>query len=534
MNGNEQERNIEVLLQMDGILAKGYGMVSKFPMRDTALKIKDKAIYAYLCALCGGGIKTWPSRGKIMADLQIGKTAFYNSMDRLVQEGYLTKTSRRIHGKRGMWTRTVYTIELNPKRYQDSQTEKQENLFNTLEVEGMLSDGWGFAPRLVMQDPRISIREKALYVYLLTYAAAGRVAYPDVPTITYHLGISEDTYRKLMNSLYKLGYILRHRKRKSNGQMGGYDYFICRKPSTLYEGAEVPLFPEKPEEKQDVPSNNGAYTNSNQSDLDEVPATPFKQDTVNETTPSKRDTVNETTPSKQDTVNETTPFKRDTVNQPHPLKPDTVKPDTVKPDTANPDTVNEVVRKLQVASNTSFSITSDENHNPSTTTSSDGGTDGQTADLKERIKKAGGIPTDILNDKAKVIEALKLLGDWDWKSGKIHYYDENMQNAFQLVMDTLVTLCTRKTSRISNLTLTREQIVEKLNRCCEHDRYGTFLSDFIQHATGNYVTAIENRSESGKSPVREPASYAACVIWSATDSYLHERWMLEQEEKYFY
>lgn len=474
MNGNEQERNIEVLLQMDGILAKGYGMVSKFPMRDTALKIKDKAIYAYLCALCGGGIKTWPSRGKIMADLQIGKTAFYNSMDRLV-------------------------------------------------VEGMLSDGWGFAPRLVMQDPRISIREKALYVYLLTYAAAGRVAYPDVPTITYHLGISEDTYRKLMSGLCKLGYILRHRKRKSNGQMGGYDYFICRKPSTLYDGAEVPLFPDKPEEKQDIPNDNGAYTHGNQSVPDEVPATP-----------SKRDTVEETTPSKQDTVNETTPFKRDTVNQPHPPKPDTVKPDTVKPDTANPDTVNEVVRKLQVASNTSFSITSDENHNPSITTSSAGGTEGQTADLRERIKKAGGIPTDILDDEAKVVEALKLLGEWDWRAGKVVFYDEDMQNAYPLIMETLVNICTRKITSISNLNLTRENIVEKLNRCCENDQYGISLWYFIQHAVADYCKAIESRRESGKSPVRNPARYAACVIWSATDSYLHELWRMEQEDKYFY
>lgn len=499
MSGREREQSIEILLQMDGIMAKGYGVVAKFPMRDTALKIKDKAIYAYLCALSGSGVKAWPTRGKILADLQIGKTAFYNSMDRLIQEGYLSKTSRRMHGERGLWTRTVYTIELNPKRYQDSHdgAADEEADFSTLEVEGMLSDGWGFAPRLVMQDPRISIREKGLYVYLLTYASAGRVAYPDVRTITYHLGISEESYRTLIRRLCQLGYIIRRRKRNSNGQLSGYDYYICRKPTIPYDGAEIETPSKKPEETE----------NSQDADC--------------------------TTPLKRDTVKETTPFKRDTVHQPPTPKQDTVKPDTANQDTGNPDTANEYVRLLQDSSNTNFTTTSQENHKP-TTTSSAGGTDRQTADLEERIKRAGGIPTDILDDEAKVVDALKLLGEWDWRAGKIVFYDEDMQKAYPLIMETLVNICTRKTTRISNLNLTRENIVEKLNRCCDNDQYGISLWDFIRHAVADYCRSIESRRESGKSPVRNPARYAACVIWSATDSYLHELWQMEQEEKYFY
>lgn len=420
---------------------------------------------------------------------------------------YLTKTSRRVHGERGHWTRTVYTIELNPKRYQDCQTgkEEQENLFSTLEMEGMMGDGWGFAPRLVMQDPRLSIREKALYVYILTYAAAGRVAYPDVPTITYHLGISEDTYRKLIQRLCSLGYILRQRRRKSNGQLGGYDYFICRKPTTLYGGAELP---------------------QNEGD----PATPFKRDTVKPDTEA-------TTPLKQDTVkqdSEATPSKQDTVNATTPLQQDTVKPDTANQDTGNPDTANGYVRLLQDSTNTSFTITSDYDHKTKTTTGTAGGSEGQTAALQEKIEKAGGIPSDLLDDEAKVIDTLRVLADWDWKSGKVLFYDPEVQSAFCLVMDTLVTLCTRKTSRISNLNLTREQIVEKLNRCCEKDQFGTSLSEFIFFAADEYAAAIDKRRESGKSPVRDPAKYAACVIWSSTDSYLHDRWMQEQEEHYFF
>lgn len=95
-------------------------------------------------------------------------------------------------------------------------------------------------------------------------------------------------------------------------------------------------------------------------------------------------------------------------------------------------------------------------------------------------------------------------------------------------------ICTRKITSISNLNLTRENIVEKLNRCCENDQYGISLWYFIQHAVADYCKAIESRRESGKSPVRNPASYAACVIWSATDSYLHELWLMEQEDQYFY
>jgi hypothetical protein len=519
----KQERSIETVLQMDGIMAKGYGMVAKFPMRDTALKMKDKAIYAYLCALSGGGVKTWPSRSKILADLQIGKSAFYNSMERLLKEGYLTKTDRRIHGENGMWTKTIYTIELNPKRYQESSGASQptDADSNTLSVQGMLNDGWGFAPRLVMQDPRLSVKEKALYAYILTYAAAGRVAYPDVSTITYHLGISQETYRSLVKQLCTLGYIIRHRKRKANGQLGGYDYYIPPNPVTISSDSSTPM-------KQDTVKQNTVNMTS------EV-TTSMKQNTVNAasapSTPMKQDTV------EQNTMNvasvPTTPMKRDTVE-----------PDTANPPTAKPPTANRFVRKIQNTSNTSLSITREVKYNPSTTTSTSveksveiqnipkGGLD--TAMLMKKIFDCSGIPMDILSNSNQVTDVLRYLCGTDWTKGEVRYWDEEKQEAFVVVMKAMLRLCTQKCSKISSLVLTREQIVEKLNLCIEKDSNGVYMADFIEFATSDYLEAVQSRRDEGKTPVRNPVNYACAVIWSAIDSYRRMKWLEIQENDLFY
>ena len=562
MNNRNKEYSVETVLQMDGIMAKGYGVVAKFPMRDTALKIKDKAIYAYLCALSGSGTRAWPSRGKILSDLQIGKAAFYNSMERLMKEGYLTKTNRRIHGEKGFWTKTIYTIELNPKRYQERQSDKEpdqgepETERSTLAMQGMMYEGWGFAPRLVMQDPRLSIREKALYIYILTYAAAGRVAYPDVPTITYHLGISEESYRKLINQLCYLGYIVRWRQRKGNGRLGRYDYFICPKPKTLYDGAEVPGGPDggvPPTSEPDTVKPDTAVPQPSPLKPDTAAQEPptSKPDTVKPDTVAPDVTPREPTPGKRDTV-EPPPVKRDTVTpdrvaqEPPTLKPDTVKPDTVKtdeitlpptskpdtvqPDTVEPDTADKDIRLLQESSITSFTITTPQEYQPTTTNQPEVGMeDGRATHWREQIFRAGGIPEKMFRHPDQIKEALCYLCDMDWTKGERRYLDPEKQTAFEIVMNAMLRLCTQRRSKISGVVVTQKQIVEKFNGCCRKDRYGVCMEDFIEFAVCDYVDAMQHRREAGLAPVRSPIPYAFSVLWSAADRFLQVTWEAAQE-----
>ena len=525
----QEPRCIETVLQMDGIMAKGYGVVAKIPMRDTELKIKDKGLYAYLCALSGGGVQTWPSRSKILADLQIGKEAFYNSLDRLIALGYLSKTSRRLHGDSGMWTRTVYTIELNPKGRTIEAEEQEPGDGGSLSVEGMLGDGWGFAPRLVMTDSRLSIREKALYAYILTYAAVGKVAYPKVETIRYHLGISPQSYRDMMHQLCELGYIVRRRRRLANGRMGCYDYYIPQKPTitntiSLFSGENyenensTPVAPYPDTVEPDTPDvlETDDYSGYN---APFSPVAPYP-DTVEPDTPSPVAPYPDTV--KPDTPSPVTPY------------PDTADPDTAKPDTAGPDTANRAVRKIQELSNTRFSITRESKHQPTTTTTGVGAPRPEKERLN-RIVEAGGIPLDCLADKAETAEVLCAMTDRDWrKENTVFYLDEDRNDAYPVVMEALLRLCTQPVTKIAGLVLRREEIVEKLNRCCDRDSYGIFLDGFVDVAVADYVNALQSRRDEGKTPVRNPVNYACYVIWSATDTYQRMKWLERQKDELFY
>ena len=536
---NQEPRCIETVLEMDGIMAKGYGVVAKVPMRDTELKIKDKGLYAYLCAMSGGGVRTWPSRGKILADLQIGKDAFYSSLERLISLGYLSKTTRRLHGDSGMWTRTVYTIELNPKGRTCDAEEPMGDDNGSLTVEGMLGDGWGFAPRLVMTDPRLSIREKALYAYILTYAAVGKVAYPKVETIQYHLGISDKSYRDMMRQLCKLGYIVRRRRRLANGRMGCYDYYISQKPAIAdenfsnsadtggNENLKPPVpYPDTVKSDTEFAPDSDDYSPYTASFSPPGPKPDTVESDIVAPPGSKPDTVKpDTVPPgrKPDTV------KSDIASPPGP-KPDTAGPDTAKPDTAEPDTANPAVRKIQELTNTRLSITREDKNQPTTTTAGVG-VPRPERERMNQILEAGGIPADCLHNKAELTEVLCTMTDRDWrKENAVFYLDEEKNAAYPVVMDALLRMCSQPLTKLCGLVVCREEIVEKLNRCCERDKYGLFLYDFVDVAVTDFVSAIQSRRNEGKTPVRNPVNYACSVIWSATETYQRLKWQEQQEE----
>ena len=76
-----------------------------------------------------------------------------------------------------------------------------------LQVEGIYSKGFGFAPKLVMQDPRLSAIGKAIYCYFCSYAGAGKIAFPRVAKIMSDLKISKDTFYAHFKPLKTYGFI---------------------------------------------------------------------------------------------------------------------------------------------------------------------------------------------------------------------------------------------------------------------------------------------------------------------------------------
>lgn len=320
------EQGTEELLQMEGIMAKGYGCAAKYAMQDKELDISAKGLYAYLCSLTGGGRTTWPRRDNILKVLKLSKTTYYKVLGYLTDAGYITVTPTRMAGK---WDRNVYTIVSNPKRFTEAQAETGES---QLQYRGMMSAGFGMIPRLAMQDPRMSIKEKALYAYMLCYANAGTSAFPQVSTIISHLKISTDSYQKYMKTLEKLGYIIKT-QRRTEGRFGVFDYYICEQPApdrkkwdTAEQDTVIPLTPPPPEKWDTVKWDT---------DTPITPPYPEKWDTVKQDTDSKK--------------------------VPHPKKWDTEKWDRTKPDTKSLDS-NKITQTTSIYSHTPSIPKEEENH----------------------------------------------------------------------------------------------------------------------------------------------------------------------------
>ena len=71
-------------------MAKGFGLICKFPMLDTDLSVAAKSIYALLCAYAGNGDTAFPSRDKIVSQLGIGQGKYKDGMKQLREQGYIT------------------------------------------------------------------------------------------------------------------------------------------------------------------------------------------------------------------------------------------------------------------------------------------------------------------------------------------------------------------------------------------------------------------------------------------------------------
>lgn len=78
---------------------------------------------------------------------------------------------------------------------------------NFIQVNGIMSQGYGFSPQLVMRDTRLTVEAKAIYAYMSSFAGAGLSAFPTIELQLYELGIGAKRYYKHRKLLEDLGYI---------------------------------------------------------------------------------------------------------------------------------------------------------------------------------------------------------------------------------------------------------------------------------------------------------------------------------------
>ncbi|EHR0219518.1 helix-turn-helix domain-containing protein [Clostridium perfringens] len=78
---------------------------------------------------------------------------------------------------------------------------------NFIQVNGIMSQGYGFSPQLVMRDTRLTVEAKAIYAYMSSFAGSGLSAFPTIELQLHELGIGAKRYYKHRKLLEDLGYI---------------------------------------------------------------------------------------------------------------------------------------------------------------------------------------------------------------------------------------------------------------------------------------------------------------------------------------
>ena len=109
--------------------------------------------------------------------------------------------------------------------------QEQKNICDVLKSEGIMSNGFGMAPRIVMCDQRLSIEAKALYAYFQSFAGSIGTASSLRKTILQELNISKNRYYKYLNQLIECDYI-RVTREETNGFKGRNVYVIVSNPAS--------------------------------------------------------------------------------------------------------------------------------------------------------------------------------------------------------------------------------------------------------------------------------------------------------------
>ena len=472
----------ETVLQMEGVLAKGYGCIAKFAMQDPELGIIDKGLYAYLVSLAGGGLTTWPTRKTILSQLNICKTSYYKAQKNLLDHGYLKLEHQR---KQGRWARAVYTICLNPKKYQEREAGKASPPGRSVVTSStMLSSGYGLLPKAVMQDERFGAKEKAVYAYFVTYANVGTMAYPIQEAVERELGITNNAFKIYLKKLTDYGYIIVKNRREKNGRFGVCDYYLTLIP--FEDGASAP---------------NGEYTY-------------YEPWRPNSPDPSKWDTV-------------------ETAKEPDPSKWDTVDSDrTPQNGTRKNGTRENGTRENRTQSNTTMSNTTMSNTISFKEEEDRAAPPPEQQQVNQAVQAARGIPKAFEGKAPLTRMAIQALVGCNPFSQE-YEGDERKAAAWELAVKAFGQLCTRQRSRVREngrlKTVTRQQVIDLFNASCVEwpERYGAAnAKDFFCWLAEEYLDALEDRNDNAKGPLSSPLAYARFVVWTAMQS-----WEAKKEQK---
>lgn len=152
------------------------------------------------------------------------------------------------------------------------QKNNDNNSNSFIQVNGIMSQGYGFSPKAVMRDTRLTVEAKAIYAYMASFAGAGLSAFPTIALQLHELGISARRYYKHRKLLEDLGYITIKQTRiklESGKVVGDKNIYTLEQFPTPKPKEEIQEDKVKPDNKNDnsedsqndQPDESGLNTN---------------------------------------------------------------------------------------------------------------------------------------------------------------------------------------------------------------------------------------------------------------------------------
>ncbi|HAT4108335.1 TPA: helix-turn-helix domain-containing protein [Clostridium perfringens] len=153
---------------------------------------------------------------------------------------------------------------------------------NFIQINGIMSQGYGFSPKMVMRDKRLTIEAKAIYAYMSSFAGAGLTAFPTVELQLAELGISKSRYYKHRKLLEDLGYIT-VKQTRVKGESG-----------KIVNGKNIYTIEQFPIEKKDseVPQNKEAQENGENTKFSEIPQNEYSHNEPSQNAESNSNSLN--------------------------------------------------------------------------------------------------------------------------------------------------------------------------------------------------------------------------------------------------
>ena len=463
-------------LKVEGIKYKGYGILPKYVMIDPDLTIEAKGIYAYFCSFAGSGNTAFPSRDKIVSDLQINKDTYGKHFKIITSQGYIEVKQDNQGGKGKGFSKNIYTLISNPKKFTEKPEDKKHNqAYVRIRFGGLEAAGFGFIPKAVMLDSRLSLKAKAIYAYFCSFAGSGNSAFPKHNTILYHLGITPPAYYKHFNLLIECNYITTV-QRHINGRLSINDYYLNENPDNS----------EKMKKKILAVSSQIANFS----------------DTQNAQIANFSDTQNAQIANFSDTQ-----------------KQDTQKQDTQKPDTNNNNIYNNNVYNYQ-----SINQQAAQPPCPAQPEWIDGRNEFLFyKEIQDELYKAGTLPQNFLFDERKLTVAIRLMTAWreqkDWykKQEEEHNILSNdatlRYKAFLLFVEALIEMLSPMQSPITlkGSFITYGKVYERLQPYIKiSDYFSTlYIEDIDNEAISGFIKGCEN------SIIRNHLQYMKACIWTA-------------------